>query len=126
MKRVLVVDDSRTTRDMVAFTLSRSGYQVLQASDGAAALEVLAAQSVDFVITDLNMPVMDGLHLIKSLREQSTYARTPIMMLTTESDAALKAKGSQAGATHWLEKPFHPNLLIEMVGRMAAAVRCSK
>jgi two-component system chemotaxis response regulator CheY len=85
---------------MVAFTLSRSGYQVLQASDGAAALEVLAAQSVDFVITDLNMPVMDGLHLIKSLREQSTYARTPIMMLTTESDAALKAKGSQAGATH--------------------------
>jgi two-component system chemotaxis response regulator CheY len=122
VKRILMVDDSRTTRDMVAFTLTRSGYRVVQAGDGAAALAALKAEPVDLVITDLKMPGMDGLSLIRALREQAVYASTPILMLSTESDGALKAEGSKAGATQWLEKPFHPNQLSEMVGRLMPAV----
>jgi two-component system chemotaxis response regulator CheY len=118
VKRIMMVDDSRTTRDMVAFTLARKGYHVVQAGDGAAALGVLKTESVDLVITDLNMPVMDGLSLIKALRGQAAYATVPIVMLSTESDAGLKAQGTKAGATHWLEKPFHPNQLSEMIGQL--------
>jgi two-component system chemotaxis response regulator CheY len=118
-KKVLMVDDSKTTRDMVSFTLRRAGYEVIVAEDGSKALAALGGNRVDFVITDLNMPVMDGLALIRELRASTIHRSTPILMLTTDSDDAKKAEGTQAGATGWLCKPFHPNSLVEAVTRLA-------
>jgi two-component system chemotaxis response regulator CheY len=118
-KKVLMVDDSKTTRDMVSFTLRRAGYEVIVAEDGSKALAALGGNSVDFVITDLNMPVMDGLALIRELRASAVHRTTPILMLTTDSDEARKSEGTAAGATGWLCKPFHPNSLVEAITRLA-------
>jgi two-component system chemotaxis response regulator CheY len=106
-KRVLMVDDSKTTRDMVAFTLRRAGYEVIEAADGRLALGLLGTNTVDCVITDLNMPVMDGLELIRGVRASAGHRATPILMLTTDSDEAKKTAGKLAGANGWLNKPFH-------------------
>lgn len=117
-RKALTVDDSRTMREMVAFSLKSAGYEVLEAEDGRAALAVLGGQQVDVIITDLNMPNMDGLELIRTLRAQSAHRTTPILMLTTESDGTKKQQGKEAGATGWLVKPFNPDKLVETVRRV--------
>ena len=118
-KRVLTVDDSRTMREMVGFTLRKAGFEVREAEDGKTALAVLKGTPVDVVITDLNMPNLDGVGLIRALRADPAWRTVPILMLTTESDAAKKAEGKAAGATGWLVKPFDPDRLVDVVKRVA-------
>ena len=117
-KRVMTVDDSRTMREMVAFTLRKAGFEVSEAEDGRHALTMLQSAPVDVVITDLNMPNMDGVTLIRTLRSDPKWRAVPILMLTTESDAAKKNEGKSAGATGWLVKPFDPARLIDVVNRV--------
>lgn len=117
-KRVMTVDDSKTMRDMVTFTLRGAGYDVSAAEDGKKALGLLATQPVDVIITDLNMPVMDGVALIRALRADPRFSAVPILMLTTESDAGKKAEGRSAGATGWIVKPFNPPQLLATVARV--------
>jgi two-component system chemotaxis response regulator CheY len=105
-------------RDMVGYTLRAAGFEVLAAEDGKQALGMLATSSVDVVITDLNMPVMDGVALIRALRADPKFRTVPILMLTTESDSSKKAEGRAAGATGWLVKPFNPEKLVETVKRV--------
>jgi len=118
-KRVLTVDDSRTMREMVAFTLRKAGYEVQEAEDGQKAIAVLKNSPADVIITDLNMPVMDGVALIRTLRADPKHRSVPILMLTTESDSNKKAEGKSAGATGWLVKPFDPEKLIDVVKRVS-------
>ena len=118
MKTVLAVDDSPSMRQMLAFTLKSSGYEVIEAVDGLDGLDKARAGQVSLVLTDQNMPRMDGLTLIRSLRGLPEYARTPILMLTTEASAEMKAEGRAAGATGWLVKPFDPLKLIEVVKKV--------
>jgi two-component system chemotaxis response regulator CheY len=115
---ILAVDDSPSMRRMVAYVLASGGYTVLEAGDGEEALGLASAQRVDAVLTDQNMPNMDGLALVKRLRALEGYARTPIMLLTTESSAEMKQKGREAGATGWMVKPFDPERLLEMFARI--------
>eukprot|EP01012_Entosiphon_sulcatum_P050795 TRINITY_DN69735_c0_g1_i1.p2 TRINITY_DN69735_c0_g1~~TRINITY_DN69735_c0_g1_i1.p2 ORF type:complete len:126 (+),score=28.22 TRINITY_DN69735_c0_g1_i1:310-687(+) len=117
-KMVLTVDDSRTMRDMVSFTLRNAGYEVVEAADGHQALTAIAGNKVDLVITDLNMPVMDGLTLIRRLRSTPAHRTLPILMLTTEADDAKKAEGRSAGATGWIVKPFNPEKLVSVVQKV--------
>lgn len=117
-KTILAVDDSASIRQMVSFTLKSAGYDVIEAVDGMDGLEKAKARSVDLVLTDQNMPRMDGLTLIKNLRTTPQYKATPILMLTTESSDAMKAQGRSAGATGWLVKPFDPQKLIEVVRKV--------
>src|SRR5665213_4541369 len=100
-KTILAVDDSASLRQMVAFTLSRAGYKVLEAGDGQEAFELAQVSQVDLVLADQNMPRMDGLTLVKSLRATIQFKATPILILTTESSDAMKAAGKAAGATGW-------------------------
>ncbi len=118
MRSILAVDDSASMRSMVAFTLRRSGYDVIEAVDGQDALEKIGERSVDLVLTDQNMPRMDGLTLIRQLRERERFRRTPILMLTTESSDEMKQAGRAAGATGWMVKPFDPARLLEVIGRV--------
>ena len=118
-KRIMAVDDSRTMREMVVFTLKQAGYDVAAADDGDTALAALKTMPVDLIITDLNMPKMDGVTLIRTLRADPKWRTTPILMLTTESDATKKAAGRAAGATGWIVKPFDPEKLIDVVRRVA-------
>lgn len=117
-KRALTVDDSRTMRDMVSFTLKNAGFEVMEAEDGKDALAKINGQKLDVIITDLNMPNMNGIELIKSLRASADYKFTPILMLTTESDDTKKAEGKNAGATGWIVKPFNPEKLIQVVNKV--------
>jgi len=117
-KIVLTVDDSSSIRQMVAFTLKGAGYEVIEASDGQEGLEKAKMKTVDLVLTDQNMPRMDGLTLIKNLRAMSNYRSTPILMLTTESGDAMKQQGKAAGATGWLVKPFDPAKLLEVTKKV--------
>jgi two-component system chemotaxis response regulator CheY len=117
-KTVLAVDDSASIRQMVAFTLKSSGYDVVEAVDGMDGLEKAKARSCNLVLTDQNMPRMDGLTLIKNLRALPQYKSVPILMLTTESSDAMKVQGKAAGATGWLVKPFDPQKLIEVVKKV--------
>ncbi|SMH55825.1 response regulator [Azospirillum agricola] len=117
-KSVLTVDDSKTIRDMVGFTLQKAGYAVTEAADGLAALALVNQRKFDCVITDLNMPGMDGLALTKAIRANAGNRATPILLLTTEADPAKKAAGREAGATGWLVKPFNPEKLVETVRKV--------
>lgn len=117
-KRILVVDDSVSIRQMVTFTLKGAGFETDEAADGKAALEKAKAKAFDLVFTDQNMPVMDGLTLIRSLRDLASYKRTPILMLTTEAGDEMKNKGREAGATGWLVKPFDPQKLLQVVSKV--------
>ncbi|OFC69620.1 response regulator [Alteromonas confluentis] len=116
--RVLVVDDSVSIRQMVEMTLRSADFDVTLAEDGQHALEVCSNKAFDFVLTDQNMPRMDGLSLIRALRTKQTYQRTPIVMLTTESSDDMKQQGRAAGATGWMVKPFDPNKLIAVLGKL--------
>lgn len=117
-KCVLAVDDSKTMRDMVAFTLRGAGYTVLEAEHGVAALKVLQTQKVDVIVTDVNMPEMDGITLVRRIRGQGTHAGTPILILTTESDQGKKEEGRAAGATGWIIKPFSPDKLLQIIAKV--------
>jgi two-component system chemotaxis response regulator CheY len=117
MKTILAVDDSPSIRQMLAYVLSSNGYQVLEAADGEQGLQMAQAQQVDLVLTDHNMPKMDGISLIKALRALPSYKKVPIMMLSTESSAAMKQQGRDAGATGWMVKPFDPDKLLQMLDR---------
>lgn len=117
-KRILTVDDSRTIRDMLRHTLAGAGYDVVQAEDGVHGIEVLGADRVDVIITDLNMPRLDGIGFIRHLRQDAVHKATPILILTTESDARKRAEGKAAGATGWIVKPFDPAKLLDVVRRV--------
>ncbi len=118
MHSILAVDDSASMRQMVAFTLKGAGYNVIEAADGQEAFEKARGTQVDLVLTDQNMPGMDGITLVKNLRALPAYGRTPILILTTESSDEMKAKGRAAGATGWLVKPFDPGKLLEVIGKV--------
>lgn len=119
-KIILAVDDSTSIRQMVAFTLKSAGYAVIEAADGQEGLDKANASNdtISLVLTDQNMPKIDGLTLIKTLRSLPKFAATPILMLTTESSDDMKAQGKAAGATGWLVKPFDPHKLLEVVKKV--------
>ena len=117
-KRILTVDDSKTMRDMVSFTLKSAGFDVVEAEDGAKALDVLARTPVDAIITDINMPNMDGVTLVQRLRAQPKFKATPILILTTEGGDDKKAQGRNAGATGWIVKPFAPEKLLQVLNKV--------
>ncbi len=114
-KTILAVDDSGSLRQMVVFSLKAAGYQVTEAVDGQDGLEKAKHHTFDLVLTDQNMPRMDGLSLIRALRKLPNYQHVPILMLTTESSDDMKSKGRAAGANGWLVKPFDPQRLTEVV-----------
>jgi two-component system chemotaxis response regulator CheY len=118
LKKVLIVDDSISMRQMVGFTLREGGFDVLEAEHGQDALDKLGSGSVDLVITDLNMPVMDGITLIQNLRQRPAMKSKPILMLTTEGLAAKKEQGKAAGATGWIIKPFDPEKLLQTIAKV--------
>jgi two-component system chemotaxis response regulator CheY len=121
-KTALIVDDSPTMRQMVAFTLTNAGFTVIEAQDGKDAVnKVAGGGKMDVVVTDLNMPEMDGIALIKELRKLSAFRFTPILMLTTESAAEKKQAGKEAGATGWIVKPFNPEILLKTIARVLPA-----
>ena len=119
MATILAVDDSASMRQMVSFTLKGAGYDVVEAVDGVDALNKAKGQSVNLVITDVNMPNMDGITLIAELRKLPAYKFTPLLMLTTESAPEKKAAGKAAGATGWIVKPFNPDQLLATVKKVA-------
>jgi two-component system chemotaxis response regulator CheY len=116
--RILVVDDSTTMRQMVSFTLTDAGHEVTEAPDGAKALTEAKAKKFDLVITDVNMPGMNGLDLVRSLREIADFKFVPILVLTTESGQDVKSRGREAGATGWIVKPFSPEVLIQTLRKV--------
>jgi len=116
----MAVDDSATVRQMLSFTLKDAGYEVVEAVDGQDALEKFADGSVNMLITDLNMPKLDGIGLIKEVRKDPNNRFIPIIMLTTESQDTKKKEGKQAGASGWIVKPFKPEQLLAVV-RMVLA-----
>ncbi|HEX4007925.1 MAG TPA: response regulator [Acidobacteriaceae bacterium] len=118
MKQVLAVDDSTSVRQMVTFTLRKAGYEVAEASDGCEGLERAGRQKFDLIITDLNMPRMDGIAMIAGIRRLPGYGYTPILMLTTESQAEKKDAGRKAGATGWIVKPFQAEQLLGVLGKL--------
>ncbi len=115
---VLVVDDSPSLRRMLRFTLEQGRYDVLEAVDGTHALALAGERDVDLVLTDLNLPGIDGLTLVRSLRARAGFAAVPILVLTTETADATKAEARAAGATGWMVKPFDPDHLLDVVGRV--------
>lgn len=117
-KTILAVDDSGSLRQMLVFSLKAAGYQVVEAVDGEDGLEKAKSYGFDLVLTDQNMPRMDGLTLIRSLRTLGNYRKVPILMLTTEASDDMKMKGRAAGATGWLVKPFNPQRLNEVVKKV--------
>lgn len=117
-KNILIVDDSPSIRQMVEVTLKTAGYIVTTAQDGQEALDICRGRRFDFVLTDQNMPRMDGITLIRSLRGLGEYRTVPIVMLTTESSDAMKAQGRAAGATGWMVKPFDPPKLLDVISKV--------
>lgn len=118
IRTILAIDDSATMRALLHATLAQAGYEVTVAADGEAGFDLAATTPYDLVLTDQNMPRMDGLSLIRALRALPTYQKTPILMLTTESSDEMKAKGRAAGANGWLVKPFDPQRLTEVVRKV--------
>ena len=118
MAKIMAVDDSASMRQMVGFTLEGAGFEVILKTDGTQALEAAQSQGVDLVITDVNMPNMDGVTLCKELRKLKSYQYTPILILTTESGSDKKLDGKAAGATGWIVKPFNPEKLLSTVKKV--------
>lgn len=115
---ILVVDDSPSMREMIRFTLNSAGYEVHSAEDGIQALEFARENSVNLVVTDVNMPNMNGIKLITELRKLENYKFTPILTLTTEAGKELKEDGREAGATGWIVKPFDPDSLLKTIRKV--------
>lgn len=118
MAKILAVDDSASMRQMVSFTLKGAGHEVIEANDGVDALAKAQSSTVDLVISDVNMPNMDGITLIAELRKLPAFKFTPMLMLTTESSADKKAQGKAAGATGWIVKPFNPDQLLNTIKKV--------
>ncbi|HOV90666.1 MAG TPA: response regulator [Syntrophorhabdaceae bacterium] len=117
-KTIMTVDDSASIRQMVSFTLKKEGYDTVEAVDGVDAINKLKTKPVHMIITDLNMPNLDGIGLIKEVRADPVYRFIPIIMLTTESQESKKIEGKKAGATGWIIKPFKPEQLIAVVKKV--------
>lgn len=117
-RTALIVDDSTSMRQMVAFTLRRGGFDVIEGENGQDGLDKLKGKRVEIIITDLNMPVMDGMAFIQNVRSWPEFKFTPVLMLTTESQAAKKDQGKAAGATGWIVKPFDPDKLLAAVAKV--------
>jgi two-component system chemotaxis response regulator CheY len=120
MARILAVDDSPSMRQMVSIALAGAGYEVEQACDGVEALAIAQKSRFDLVITDVNMPNMDGITLVKELRGKPNYKFVPLLVLTTEATPERKQQGKQAGATGWLVKPFNPERLLATIAKVLA------
>lgn len=120
LQTILTVDDSRTMREMLRLSLQQAGFRVVQAEDGVHGLEVLEGEQPNVIITDINMPRMDGFGFIEAVRSDNTRRATPILVLTTEADAEKKARARAAGATGWIVKPFDPVKLVDAIRRVAA------
>ena len=118
MARILTVDDSVAMRQMVEVTLTSAGYDVQQAQNGREALDIAETQSFDLVITDVNMPQLDGLTLVRNLRGMPSYKHVPLLVLTTENTPERKMEGREAGATGWLVTPFNPERLLATVSKV--------
>lgn len=118
MSQVLIVDDSHSIRELLASVLRRAGFDVTSANDGKEGLTTAQKKDYDLVITDVNMPEMDGIELLSNLRKLPAYSFKPILILTTEFSQEMKQKGKDAGATGWLVKPFDPEKLIEVISRI--------
>ncbi|MCX5828973.1 MAG: response regulator [Deltaproteobacteria bacterium] len=117
-KVIMTVDDSASVRQMVSFTIRDAGYEVIEAVDGRDALSKVNGRTIHMVITDLNMPNLDGIGLIRELRTLPAFKFTPIIMLTTESQAEKKQDGKAAGATGWIIKPFKPEQLLAVIRKV--------
>jgi len=117
-KTILAVDDSASMRQMIGVTLREAGYDVVEAADGAEALEYARKHRVDLVLADVNMPNIDGIMLVAQLRTLPGYRLTPLLLLTTESSPERKQQGKQAGATGWMLKPFNPTQLLATLERV--------
>lgn len=118
MTKILAVDDSTSMRQMVSFTLKGAGYEVIEAADGQEAFDLAKLGKVDLVLSDVNMPIMDGITLIKELRGLNDYKFVPMLMLTTESASDKKSEGKAAGATGWIVKPFNPDQLLTTIKKV--------
>ena len=118
-KTILIVDDSASIRQVVSIALKGAGYEVIQASDGKDALSKLNGQKIHLIVSDVNMPNLDGIGLVKEVKQHPQYRFTPIMMLTTESQESKKQEGRAAGAKAWLVKPFQPPALLSAVAKLA-------
>jgi two-component system, chemotaxis family, chemotaxis protein CheY len=116
-KSILVVDDTRSMRKMVAAVLAGAGYEVAEAGDGVEALELAQSRTFDLVVTDHNMPRMDGVTLVRELRRIADYDAVALIVLSTEVDPALKQRGREAGATGWMAKPFDPQRMLDIVAK---------
>jgi len=119
-KTIMVVDDSEVMRQVVGTTLREAGYDVIEGEDGRDALSKLTGQRVHLVISDLNMPHLDGIGFVRSLKQLPAYRFTPVMMLTTESRDSIKAQGRAAGACAWLLKPFQPEMVLQAVMKLVS------
>lgn len=117
-RRILTVEDSTSMREMISFTLTEAGYSVMEAQDGLDAIAKLGGERIDLVITDLNMPNMDGIELTRELRADPIYKFMPIVFLTTESQVQKKQAAKEAGATGWIVKPFKPDQLLNVVRKV--------
>ena len=121
MRKILTVDDSTSMRQMVRATLQSAGYDVVEAADGEDALQFARDHAVDLVISDVNMPRMDGITLVSQLRSLPAYRLTPLLLLTTESSQEKKLEGKRAGATGWIVKPFNPAQLLTTLDKLFGA-----
>lgn len=117
-KTIMIVDDSASIRMVVGIALRGAGYEVIEAKDGKDGLDKLTGQKVHLIISDVNMPVMDGITFVKSVKELANYRFTPIIMLTTESDESKKREGQAAGAKAWVVKPFKPEQMLGAVQKL--------
>lgn len=117
-KTIMVVDDSASLRNVVCIALKGAGYEVIEAADGKEALSKLKGQKVNLIVSDVNMPNMDGITMVREIKKLPAYKFTPIMMLTTESQPEKKAEGKAAGAKAWLVKPFQPPVLLDAVSKL--------
>lgn len=118
-KTILVVDDSASVRQVVSMSLKSQGYQVIDAVDGVDALKKIEGQKINLIVSDVNMPNMDGITFVKTLKAKPEYRFTPVLMLTTESEESKKEEGKAAGAKAWLVKPFKPDVLLSAVAKLA-------
>jgi len=120
-KTVLVVDDSIGMRQIVTYTLKASGYEVIDCVDGLDALNKLNGQKINLIISDVNMPNMDGIDFVKEVKKKDEYKFVPVIMLTTESEVKRKLEGHAAGARAWIVKPFQPDQMLDVVSKLIAA-----
>ena len=118
-KTIMVVDDSLSIRQVVSIALKGAGYDVIEACDGKDALSKMTGQKIHLIVSDVNMPNLDGIGLVKEVKQHPQYKFTPIIVLTTESQAGKKDEGKQAGATGWIVKPFKPEQLVSVVKRVS-------